>query len=183
VSLYRMFDAAHPPTIAYPGCQAAAGYIGGNTPHVWTAEEWQRFDHLYQFAIWTGAGRTDGKADGIAAAAAMRKLGFRPFDTNRRHVWLDMEGQANAGYVNAFAAEVWAGGYQTGIYEDMAAVGGNPVKEGVWLADWNGQATIPPEANVVAHQYLGNVAWDGTQVDLSVVTAGMLAHGGQGPRR
>jgi len=31
ISLYQMFDAAYPPSSPYPGSQAVAGYIGGNT--------------------------------------------------------------------------------------------------------------------------------------------------------
>lgn len=34
--LFKMFDAAYPPATAPAGCSIAAGYIGGNTPHVWT---------------------------------------------------------------------------------------------------------------------------------------------------
>jgi len=183
MSLYRMFDAAYPPTIAYPGCQAAAGYIGGNTPHVWTAEEWQRFGHLYQFPIYVGAGRALGTDDGKAAADAMHSMGWRPGDPNRRACVLDMEDDIASNYVNEFAAVLWESGYETLIYESLGALQCNPCKEGVWLADWNGEPDIPAYASVVAHQFAGNVAWDGTQVDLSVVTGGMLAHGGQGPRR
>ena len=184
MTLSRMFDAAWPPATAYPGCQAVAGYIGpvDGTPHVWTPQEWGRFAGLTQFPIWVGAGRFDGTADGLAAADAMHALGWRPGSPNRRACVLDMEGHVSPGYVNAFGAQLWQAGYQTFIYEDEQALGGNPVKEGIWLALWDGTADLPPFAAVLAHQYAPDVPWQGGAVDLSVVTAQMLAHGGVGAR-
>lgn len=182
MTLFRMFDAAWPPSSAYPGCQAVAGYIGGNTPHVWTPAEWGRFAGLVQFPIWVGAGRSDGAYDGQAAAGEMHALGWNPGSPNRRGCVLDMEGQVNPGYVDEFALGLWQAGYQTFIYEDEQALQGNPVKEGIWLALWDGTADLPPFANVLAHQYAPNVPWTGGAVDLSVVTGQMLAHGGTGAR-
>jgi hypothetical protein len=178
-----MFDASIPPAQAYPGCVAVAGYIGGNTPHIWTIPEWQRFGALVQFPIWVGAGRSDGAYDGQAAAGAMHAHGWNPGSPNRRGCVLDMEGQVNPGYVDEFGVSIWQAGYQTFIYEDLAALGGNPAKEGIWLALWDGLADIPAYAAVLAHQYLPNVAWQGTTVDLSTITDNMLAHGGIGARK
>jgi hypothetical protein len=42
----KMFDASTPPASAPPGYRAVAGYIGGDTPHVWTGAEWRRFGKL-----------------------------------------------------------------------------------------------------------------------------------------
>src|SRR6202030_1784840 len=78
MSLHRMFDAAYPPQRPYPGCQAVAGYIGGNTPHVWTRDEWRRFGGLVQFPIWTGYAEADPAGHGQQCAALMHDLGWRP---------------------------------------------------------------------------------------------------------
>ena len=48
----KMFDASTPPSSAPPGYHAVAGYIGGDTPHVWTDAEWKRFGRLRKLPIW-----------------------------------------------------------------------------------------------------------------------------------
>jgi hypothetical protein len=182
MSLYRMFDAAYPPPSAFPGCQAVAGYIGGNTPHVWTLDEWRRFASLVQFPIWTGYLEADPAGHGQQCAAAMHQLGWNPGSPNRRAVILDEETQVDKAWLDAFAAEIWNGGYQTYVYGSLATVLGNPPKEGYLVADWNNIPAVPPYANVIGCQYEANVQFAGTTVDLSVITAEMLAHGGIGAR-
>ena len=103
-----MFDAADPPSSPYPGCQAVAGYIGGNTPHVWTAAEWQRFGHLRQFPIWTGYAEANPAHHGQQAVAAMRARGWAAGRPDRRAVIVDEETEVNAAWIDAFAAVVWA---------------------------------------------------------------------------
>jgi hypothetical protein len=183
MSLYRMFDAAYPPQQPYPGCQAVAGYIGGNTPHVWALDEWLRFSHLVQFPIWTGYAENDAAGHGQQCAATMHRMGWRPGDSNRRAVILDEETQVDAAWVDAFSTQIWDAGYQTFVYGSLATVLQVPPKEGYLVADWTGVPAIPPYHNVVGCQYQANIAWDGTQVDLSVITEAMLAHGGGGPRK
>lgn len=177
-----MFDAAFPPQQPYPGCQAVAGYIGGNTPHVWTVPEWQRFGHLVQFPVWVGYQEADPAGHGQVCAETMHARGWNPGSPNRRAVILDEETQVDKAWLDAFAAEVWAAGYQTFIYGSLATVLGNPPKEGYLVADWTGVPAIPPYADVLGCQYQASVPWEGTQVDLSVITDTMLAHGGIGPR-
>jgi hypothetical protein len=48
----KMFDARVPPASAPAGYRAVAGYIGGDTPHVWTDDEWKRFGSLPKLPIW-----------------------------------------------------------------------------------------------------------------------------------
>ena len=91
-------------------------------------------------------------------------------------------GQVNAVWLDEFAGVIWAAGYQTFIYGSLATVLGNPPKEGYLVADWNRVPAIPPYANVIGCQYQANIPWEGTEVDLSVITDTMLAHGGIGPR-
>src|SRR5690349_9762830 len=130
MSLYRMFDAAYPPASPYPGCQAVAGYVGGNTPHIWTLGEWLRFGHLVQFPIWTGYQEADPYGHAIQCCNAMHALGWNPGSPERRAVILDEETQVDRAWLDAFAGEVWNSGYQTFIYGSLATVLGNPPKEG-----------------------------------------------------
>lgn len=182
MSLYRMFDASSPPAQPYPGCQAVAGYIGGSTPHVWTPAEWQRFRDLRQFPIYVGSGRTNGPDDGQDAVREVQARGWAPHEKNTRAIILDMEAETDPEYVNGFADVVFKAGYCTVVYVSESVMGNTPVREGFWVALWDGIADIPSGAHILAHQYRPDVPWNNTQVDLSMVSADMMVHGGVGPR-
>jgi len=179
VSLYKMIDAAFPPPDA-AGASAVAGYIGGNTPHVWTRAEWQRFAHVRQFPIWVGSGRTNGSSDGKIAVSAVRALGWAAHRPHRRAIICDVETNNMRAYLDDFAAEVWGAGFQTEVYESMSVVAANPGKEGIWVADWDGIMDLPRGTN--AHQYVPNVKYEGTEIDISVVSGEFMQHGGEGAR-
>lgn len=184
MTLVRGFDAAYPPDSAYPGCAVAAGYIGGNTPHFWTLAEWRRFEHLYQLPIWTGYLEDDPAGHARDAAATASGLGWIPRDGNTwRAIALDMEGQSSEAWIAAFGSNLRDYGYLCWPYLALSALSSDPAGYDVWLPDWTGVPEIPPYRNVIACQYEGNVAFGGTQVDLSVWDAAWLAHMGTGPRR
>lgn len=184
MSLVRGFDAAYPPDTAPPGCAVAAGYLGGNTPHPWTTAEWQRFQHLYQIGIWTGYQEWHPEQEAQKAAAAASGLGWIPRDGDTwRAVVLDMEGEADEGWVKAFGGQLAAEGYLCWPYLALSALSSDPGGYDVWLPDWTGVPAVPPYRNVIACQYAGNVAFGGTRVDYSVWDAGWLTHFGVGPRR
>lgn len=177
-----MFDASVPPSSAYPGSAAVAGYLGGNTPHVWTPEEWQRFAGLRQFGIWVGYLEADPLGHATDAAAAMSRLGWAPNRPARRAVLLDFETEIDAAWINAFAGEIWHAGYETLVYGSESTIIDNPGKEGRWIALYDNTPDIPDVPEAIGHQYRANVPWGNTQVDLSVITDEMLVHGGLGPR-
>lgn len=185
MSLYPAFDASTPPGVPYPGAAAVMGYIGGNTPHVWTRDEWRRFAALVQFPIWVGVFEADPVGHARQAVSAARALGWSPNPPsgNRRGIIIDYETEVNQAWIDSFAAVVWAAGYETFVYGSESTITGNPPKEGRWIALYNGLANLPDIPYAVAHQYAANIPFDGTAVDLSVVSADMLAHGGQGPRQ
>jgi hypothetical protein len=72
----KMFDASTPPASAPPGYRAVAGYIGGDTPHVWTDAEWRRFGKLRKLPIWVRSNPTqvDAEADAFAALERLFEL-------------------------------------------------------------------------------------------------------------
>lgn len=182
MSLYSMFDASVPPPSAYPGAAAVAGYIGGNTPHVWTPAEWQRFANLRQFPIWVGYLEADPVGHATDAAAAMERLGWARNQANRRAVIADFETEVDVAWLDAFGQTIWNAGYETLVYGSESTIVDNPVKEGRWIALYNSDPNIPTVPGAIGHQYKANVPWGGTQVDLSVITDTMLIHGGVGPR-
>jgi hypothetical protein len=189
--MFRSFDAAYPPLTGYPGCAAAAGYIGGRTPHVWTGPEWRRFAGLKQTPIWVADLSTDGIASGLAAKAKAEERGWTATeggydvglygsaafvkqnhpgwapseDPTRRVIWLDMETWVSKTFVDGF----------------IEGAGGQlPRFAGYWIAAWNGQPDVP--AGDVGHQFQPDVPYQRTQVDLSVWDGSMLAKFGYGPR-
>jgi hypothetical protein len=183
MTLYHMFDAAFPPPTAYPGTQAAAGYIGGNTPHIWTLEEWLRFRHMRQLPIWVADLGADPAASGRFAAQAARGLGWKPFAAVRRAIVADMETSADGSWVNHFAEAVAAHGFVTWVYGSLSSVLRDPARDGYWVASWDGVPDVEPIPHVVAHQYAPNVPWEGGEVDLSVLAPEAWERLGRGPRR
>jgi hypothetical protein len=176
------FDASSPPAAAYPNAGAVLGYIGGNTPHVWTVAEWLRFQHLRQFPIWVGYQESDPAEHAREAVDAMERLGWTPHANTRRAVIVDEETQVDGPWINTFAQGILDGGYVTIVYESLAVLLDNPHRTGVWVADWNNVPQLPEGFPVIGCQYRANVAWENTQVDLSVLSDAMIIHGGYGPR-
>src|SRR6266704_1413268 len=119
MTLYQMFDAAFPPATPFPGCHAVAGYIGGNTPHVWTLPEWQRFGQLRQLPILV-AGFTAAfggpEEQACKAVQAALDLGWRPHLEHRRAIVLDMETSDDPAFVTAFAGKLHLDGFSCWPY-------------------------------------------------------------------
>lgn len=171
MTIRHMFDTAYPPSTPYPGTQAVAGYVGGNTPHVWSLSEWLRFSHLRSCPIWTGYGETRPEAQGVEAGRAARALGWKPFARVRRLLVDDRETSPDLAWDRAFAKGVAAQGFLAVKYGNVRAE---------WVASWDAGTTIPPGA--LALQYKGNVPYAGTQVDLSVIGQEFWLRLGRGPR-
>lgn len=181
-----MFDASLPPGRPYPGCAAVAGYIGGNTPHVWTLAEWLMFHDLAQLPIWVGYREADPVGHARSAAAAARKRGWAAFHQPKwRAIVLDQETEVDEPWIAAFGHELQAAGFLCWPYNSVSVVaaGGDPAGYSLWLPTWDGVRALPPYPNVVAAQYRADVPFDGTQVDLSVVDSAALASFGHGPRQ
>lgn len=172
MTLYRGFDAAFPPSKRYPSCQWAGGYIGGNTPNVWTLDEWNRFTgpNFRVCPIWTGYHQNDPGDHAKAAVKAALALGWRAHATPLRLIALDFEGEVDAEWITAFAAQLRNDGFDTCPYASLSAIsGGDPPELGYWLPDWNGFPVIPSQPpHVIAHQFEGDVPFMGTSVDVSV---------------
>ena len=75
-----MWDASTPPAVLPPGFDAAAGYIGGDTPHVWTGAEWMRLGSLPKLPIWVQSGpqAVHAEAEAGAALRQLYRIGARP---------------------------------------------------------------------------------------------------------
>ena len=184
MSLALGFDASTPPLTPYPGSRVAAGYIGGNTPHVWTGDEWRRFAQLYQAPIWVGYLEDDPAGHARDAVARMRSLGWSAGleGGNTRACILDFETEIDPAWVDAFAIIVRAAGYQTMPYGSQSTIMHDPQRAGRWIALYNDLPVLTGDPAAVGHQFRADVPWSNTQVDLSVWAAEALGHFGQGPR-
>jgi hypothetical protein len=186
--LYRVYDASRPPDRPYPNCEGVAGYIGGNTPHVWTAEEWNRASdngRLAMLPIWVGFGEADPAGHAHQAAIAAVRLGWAARHSPRwRAIVLDVENVSEQPWIIAFGDTLRSLGFLCWPYMSASALPSDPAGYTVWLALWDGKADIPANHDVIGHQFAHDLPWRGTAVDLSVFTAEiMLRSFGRGPRR
>ena len=165
MSTRRMYDAAYPPARP-PAWEAVAGYLGGDTPHVWTRAEWDRQPARYRLGIWTRSNPAgySGTTEGRTAAAAWRALGAPGGST----IGLDFEQAVDADYVHAFDAACVAAGYRCVLYGAESYVLHNPRPSGgYWLAHWTGTPYLDTRSSIT--QYAGDVQL-GTDYDANLVS-------------
>lgn len=183
-TLYKVFDASRPPSVAPGGAEAVAGYVGRQreTPHVWTPAEWNRFAHLKMFPIWVPDTMASPAQDAKEAVMAVERLGWcRYSGADCRAILLDGETSEFPGWYEAWANEVSADSFFPVDYGSYSFVGANFAYE-VWAADWDGIPALVPGQTVGGTQYKANIPWDGTAIDLSVIDLGMFRRGGVGKR-
>jgi len=180
--LVRMFDAsASIPTTVPPGFGAVAGYIGGDTPHVWTPKEWQRFSSLRQFPIWVDDQETaDPIVSGTKAAAAAKKLGWR--DDHSRAIVLDIEQTVKPVWVSKFSQRINTLGYLLIVYG-----AGDFVAKVKAARNWVANGSVNPGfvtgQYAVAYQVYFDQKLNGGVVDISIIGDDMLKLGGVGARK
>jgi hypothetical protein len=157
-----MFDASRPPAEMPAGYDIAAGYIGGDTPHVWTLTEWGRFSGHYKLPIYVASndGR-DADADAFEALRHLYALGV-PLDTR---IALDLETRIAPVYVSRFNAVMAFFGYRVWVYGSASTVFRNPVCRAYWVADYAGKGPFMYDhAGVMATQWTNGVHYDSSLV-------------------
>jgi hypothetical protein len=159
----RMFDAAYPPDVAPEGYQVAAGYIGGDTPHVWTTAEWARFARLRRLPIFTRSdpASANGTADAFAALERLYAIGA----PRGIPVAWDMESAVAEAYLNEVDAVMSWAGFLVWVYGQASTVFRNPECHGYWAADWKGTPFMESHSAIRATQYAS-----GPEIDSSEVT-------------
>lgn len=159
----KMFDASTPPASAPQGYRAVAGYIGGDTPHVWTDAEWRRFGKLRKLPIWVRSNPTqvDAEADSFAALERLFELKI-PRGTT---VALDLETAVDADYVRMFHRVMRWAGFYVWVYGSASTVFRNPEADGYWVADYAGKGPFMyPHKMVKATQYDNGPNYDSSLV-------------------
>jgi hypothetical protein len=176
--LYKVFDAAFPPAAAPPGAQAVLGYLGreGQTPHVWTLPEWQRFGHLRQFPAWVPDFTRDPGAEADSAANAAMALGWAPHQSLPRAIVIDMETSVRRAWYAAIAARIGFRGFTPVAYGSLSTIFGNAASNN-WVAAWDGIPVEQPGQDINGTQYAA-----GGAVDWSVIDSWLWDRAGEGPR-
>lgn len=182
----KVFDASIPPLTVPPGCQAASGYVGREhfTPHVWTLEEWQRFSHVPQLPYWVPDLAAVPELEADAAVQAVLALGWAPHMPDERAILFDFEtaeGPADRGWWAVCAQAVSLVGFTPVMYGSLNTVLENAAAD-ILVAAWNNDAQLLPGQTIHGHQYQAGVAFEGTQVDYSVIDEWLFARAGRGPR-
>lgn len=167
----RMYDAAYPPA-SPPAWEVAAGYLGGDTPHAWTAPEWARQPARWRLPIWTRdnpGNAAQGAMEGAQAAGRARALGMPPTGCA---IGLDYELAVDDAYLIAFDTVVRAAGYRTLLYGSLSTVFGNAAPSaGYWVAHYTGVAHL--ESGSVATQWADDQRL-GTDYDASLVADSLV---------
>ena len=133
----KMFDASVPPASAPVGYKAVAGYIGGDTPHVWTDAEWHRFSKLRKLPIWVRSdpGFVVPEDDAFAALQRLYDLKVPKGST----IAIDLETAVSFPYVHTFHGVMKWAGYYAWVYGSASTVFENPRADGYWVADYAGK--------------------------------------------
>jgi hypothetical protein len=178
MAVYKVFDASTPPLIAPPGAQAVLGYIGraGQTPHIWTLPEWDRFARLRQFPAWVPSIGANPTGDAILATGLAMNLGWAPHQPNPRAIICDLETNIARDWYSLWAAQVIRDGFTPVAYGSLSTVLQNAALD-VWAADWNDIPQLQPGQTIHGTQYVA-----GGAVDWSVVDSWLWDRGGEGPR-
>ena len=155
----KMFDASTPPATAPAGYRAVAGYIGGDTPHVWTDAEWHRFRGMRKLPIWV---RSDpANVDAFAALQRLFELNIPRGVT----IALDLETAVDFEYVRMFHRVMKWAGFFVWVYGSASTVFDNPHADGYWVADYAGKGPFMyPHAMVKATQYEAGATYDSSLV-------------------
>lgn len=182
--LYKVFDASTPPSATPPGAEGVLGYVGraGETPHVWTVEEWQRFQHLRQFPCWVPDLSNDPAKDAVEAVDAVMALGWAKMPgAETRVIVLDGETAEFPAWYTRWSNAVAEDGFYPVAYGSYAYVGAQ-FAYNVWAADWDNVPQLAPGKTIGGTQYEAGVTWAGTRIDLSVIDSNLFNRGGVGPR-
>ena len=161
----RMFDAAYPESVVnfgVPLWEVVAGYIGGNTPNIWTKDEWNQLIQLSgaQFALPIFTRSNPGSHSATEdVQAAINRLNFLEVPKNVCIAW-DLETAIAPDYVKSVDQQMQAAGWKVMIYGSKSTLflNGKP-SGGFWVAEWTGSPHLYPGS--AATQWSGSGPFGG----------------------
>lgn len=142
-ALLKLGDSSTPPA-TWPAVDGWGFYIGGDTPHVWTAAEIAaaKLHVRYLLPIFTRSNPAQASpaADAAAAIASCLALGLPP----GKLVGFDLEAAVAPAYVTTVDRLITAAGWRLAIYGELATVLNNSKPSGgYWVGDWDGVDADP----------------------------------------
>jgi hypothetical protein len=148
------------------GFVAAAGYIGGDTPHVWTRKDWGLFNGWRKLPIFTQSSPTNteaaGSSDAWTAVQALWDVAEGEAAVRGTPIALDLETAVAPVYVAAFGSVCNWLGFPVWPYGSLSYLVQNPPCDGRWAADWVGYEDLV--AGTVATQYESGDAFDRSEL-------------------
>jgi hypothetical protein len=160
-----MWDGSTPVPVLPKWLKVVAGYIGGDTPHVWTYAEWKACGDRKRLPIWVNDKSTpqDGRVDGWAIVQRCYALRI----AKGSPVVVDMETSVDPIYLlNAQAILHWAG-YKVWVYGSNGTVQKNPACDGYFVATLDGVPSMVAGPSVRATQYVDRGRFDTSLVKWS----------------
>lgn len=134
MTLRWMYDAAYPPPHP-PHWHVAAGYIGGDTPHVWTPEEWAAQWAPYRLPIYTASNREDTEAAAVIDAGIIHRALTDLAVPEGVTIAVDIETRVYTVYLETLNRAVTP--YHLLTYGSFSTLIQNPqTSAGRWAADW-----------------------------------------------
>lgn len=157
MTLLLFADAAYPPRQVPSGVTGICGYIGGDTPHVWTAADWASQKARYRLPVYT---RSNPPGPGAQAdvAEAVAQLGHIGCPKGKLVAW-DMETAADAAYIKGVYGDLSAAGWKVIVYGSESSVLGNDNPDGLyWAADWTNVPHMAGRSQIT--QYVSFASYD-----------------------
>lgn len=167
----KMLDTSNPGTATLPkglGYSAVAGYIGGDTEHVWTRDQWAQFRHVPKLPIYVDdnkTGRAAGVADGWDCLPRLMAIGV-PAGKGFA-VAYDIETSKDAQRAYGFASVLNWAGFVVWLYGSRSTVETIPFSD-YWIADFT-DVSHWPLRSARACQYQPNVTINGITWDISCI--------------
>lgn len=158
----KMWDASTPDFEPPHWLKIVSGYVGGDTPHVWTSAQWARFDGIKKLPIFVTT--TTGVPSAWTDAWYILQLLYRLGVPKLTAVVLDLETRIDPAYVTGVHRIIHDFGYLLWPYGSVGTLFANPVCDGYFVATLDGIAQPVMHPGVKATQYV-----DRGQEDTSLV--------------
>lgn len=144
MTLRWMYDASDP-HFKRPPLYAVGGYVGGDTPYVWTRQDWNDSGSSLRNPIFTASNRADtvsaAESDGQAFRDALARLGVPHGVT----VSVDIETAIYDNYLDELNEQM--AGYRLMTYGSVSTLVQNMKTSGGW---WGAQWTDNIETGIAA---------------------------------
>lgn len=155
------FDASTPPLGMPQHTRIVFGYIGGDTPHVWTKQEWARFGKRRKVPIFVPKVAVGGASKASVDAYVILRRLYELRVPKGNPVVMDMENNISAAYLRAVRDILHWYGYRVWVYGSLNHVFSNPMCDGYFVADWSrNKPFIYHHNGVVATQWKSEGAID-----------------------